>query len=249
MASRKGPRFVAILSSVSGTLINALTVLIGGTIGSLIGDRLPKRIHEALFGALGLFTVLIGLMSAFTTKNSLILLGSILLGVLVGEALNIERGLQRLGDWAQKKLARPGSTVSEAFVTASLIFCVGPLSILGSLDNGLRGDTTKLVIKATLDAFASLAIGATLGWGVLLSLVVILIYQGGLSLLAHTIAPALNANPDTIIELTATGGLLLVAIGLKLLNIRDLRVANWLPALVAAPLLVAGLALAQSLAH
>ncbi len=240
---------MAILSSVSGTLINALTVLIGGTIGALIGDRLPKRIHEALFGALGLFTVLIGLMSAFTTKNPLILLGSILLGVLVGEALNLERGLQRLGDWAQKKLARPGSTMSEAFVTASLIFCVGPLSILGALDNGLRGDTTKLVIKATLDAFASLAIGATLGWGVLLSLVVILIYQGGLSLLAHTIAPALNANPDTITELTATGGLLLVAIGLKLLNIRDLRVANWLPALVAAPLLVAGLALAQSLAH
>ncbi len=240
---------MTILSSVSGTLINALTVLIGGTIGALIGDRLPKRIHEALFGALGLFTVLIGLMSAFTTKNPLILLGSILLGVLVGEALNLERGLQRLGDWAQKKLARPGSTVSEAFVTASLIFCVGPLSILGSLDNGLRGDTTKLVIKATLDAFASLAIGATLGWGVLLSLVVILVYQGGLSLLAHVIAPALNASPDTITELTATGGLLLVAIGLKLLNIRDLRVANWLPALVAAPLLVAGLALAQSLAH
>jgi uncharacterized membrane protein YqgA involved in biofilm formation len=240
---------VAILSSVSGTLINALTVLIGGTIGALIGDRLPKRIHEALFGALGLFTVLIGLMSAFTTKNPLILLGSILLGVLVGEALNLEGGLQRLGDWAQKKLARPGSTMSEAFVTASLIFCVGPLSILGALDNGLRGDTTKLVIKATLDAFASLAIGATLGWGVLLSLVVILIYQGGLSLLAHVIAPALNASPDIITELTATGGLLLVAIGLKLLNIRDLRVANWLPALVAAPLLVAGLALAQSLAH
>ncbi len=240
---------LSIFSSVNGTLINALTVLIGGTIGSLIGDRLPKRIHEALFGALGLFTVLIGLMNAFTTKNPLILLGSILLGVLVGEALNIERGLQRMGDWAQKKLARPGSTMSEAFVTASLIFCVGPLSILGALDNGLRGDTTKLVIKATLDGFASLAIGATLGWGVLLSLAVILIYQGGLSLLAHIIAPALNASPDTITELTATGGLLLVAIGLKLLNIRDLRVANWLPALVAAPLLVAGLALAQSLAH
>lgn len=247
--SRKGPRFLVIFSSISGTLINALTVLIGGVIGSLIGDRLPKRIHEALFGAVGLFTVLIGLMSAFTTKNPLILLGSILLGVLVGEALNLERGLQQVGDWAQTKLARPGSTMSEAFVTASLIFCVGPLSILGSLDNGLRGDTTKLVIKATLDGFTSLAIGATLGWGVLLSLVVILTYQGGLSLLAHVIAPALNANPDTITELTATGGLLLVAIGLKLLNIRDLRVANWLPALVAAPLLVAGLALAQSFAH
>ena len=234
---------MTIFTSVSGTLLNAATVLVGGTLGALVGDRLPKRIHEALFGALGLFTVLIGLLDAFTSKNVLIVLGSILIGVLAGEALNIERGLQRLGDWAQKKLARPGSTLSEAFVTASLIFCVGPLSILGSLDNGLTGDTTKLAIKATLDGFAALAIGATLGWGVLLSIAVILVYQGGISLLAHGIAPILNANPEAITELTATGGLILVAIGLKLLQIRDLRVANWLPALVVAPLLVAGVAL------
>ncbi|HEX8994645.1 MAG TPA: DUF554 domain-containing protein [Ktedonobacterales bacterium] len=238
---------MTIFTSVSGTLLNALTVLIGGTLGAIIGDRLPARIHEALFGALGLFTVLIGLMDGFTTKNALIVLGSLLFGVLLGEALNIEGGLQRAGDWAQKKMARPGSTLSEAFVTASLIFCVGPLSILGSLENGLTGDTTKLVIKATLDAFGAFAIGATLGWGVLLSLIVILVYQGGLSLLAHSIAPALNANPDAITELTATGGVILVAIGLKLLKIRDLRVANWLPALVVAPLLVAGLALAHTL--
>jgi uncharacterized protein len=234
---------VSILSSVDGTLINACAVLIGGTLGALVGDRLPSRIHEALFGVLGLFTVLIGLLDAITTKNALIVLGSLLIGVLLGEAANIERGLQRAGDWAQRRLAKPGSTLSEAFVMASLIFCVGPLSILGSLDNGLSGDTTKLVIKATLDGFTALAIGATLGWGVLLSIAVILIYQGGISLLAHSIAPALGANPDAIIELTATGGLILVAIGLKLLKLRDLRVANWLPALVVAPLLVAGVAL------
>ncbi len=234
---------MTIFTSVSGTLLNVLTVLLGGTLGALVGDRLPKRMHEALFGVLGLFTVLIGLLDAFTTKNALIVLGSLLVGVLLGEIINIERGLERLGDWAQTKLARPGSTLSEAFVTASLIFCVGPLSILGSLDNGLTGDTTKLIIKATLDGFAALAIGATLGWGVLLSIAVILVYQGGISLLAHLIAPALNANPDAITELTATGGLILVAIGLKLLKLRDLRVANWLPALVMAPLLVAGLAL------
>lgn len=240
---------MTIFTSLSGTLLNALTVLIGGTLGALVGDRLPARIHEALFGVLGLFTVLIGLMDGFATKNPLITLGSLLIGVLLGEALNIERGLQRVGDWAQKTLARPGSTLSEAFVTASLIFCVGPLSVIGSLDNGLTGDTTKLAIKATLDAFGALAIGATLGWGVLLSIIVILLYQGGLSLLAHSIAPALNANPDAITELTATGGLILVAIGLKLLKLRDLRVANWLPALVVAPLLVAGLALAHTLLH
>lgn len=241
--------FLHIFASVNGTLLNALTVLIGGTLGSLVGDRLPARIHTALFGVLGLFTILIGLLDAITTRNPLVMLGALLLGVILGEAINIERGLERLGEWAQKKLARPGSTLSEAFVTASLLFCVGPLSILGSLENGLSGDTTKLVIKATLDGFAALAIGATLGWGVLLAIGVLLVYQGGLSLLAHSIAPALYANPGAITELTATGGLILVAIGLKLLEVRDLRVANWLPALVVAPALMVALAFAQPLLH
>lgn len=234
---------MAFFSSVNGTLLNALTVLLGGTIGSLAGNRLPKRIHEALFGVLGLFTVLIGLLSAITTKNPLILLGSLLLGTIIGEIINIESGLERAGDWLQKRLARSGSTLSEAFVSASLVFCVGPLSILGSLDNGLSGDTTKLVIKATLDGFAALAFGATLGWGVLLAIITVLLYQGGLSLGAHAIAPLLMSNADAITELTATGGLILVAVGLKLLKIRDLRVANYLPSLVFAPLLVAAVAL------
>lgn len=234
---------MAFFSSVNGTLLNALTVLLGGTIGSLAGNRLPQRIHEALFGVLGLFTVLIGLLSAITTKNPLILLGSLLLGTIIGEIINIESGLERAGDWLQKRLARSGSTLSEAFVSASLVFCVGPLSILGSLDNGLSGDTTKLVIKATLDGFAALAFGATLGWGVLLAIITVLLYQGGLSIGAHAIAPLLMSNADAITELTATGGLILVAVGLKLLKIRDLRVANYLPSLVFAPLLVAAVAL------
>ena len=234
---------MAFFSSVNGTLLNALTVLLGGTIGSLAGNRLPQRIHEALFGILGLFTVLIGLLSALTTKNPLILLGSLLLGTIVGEIINVESGLERAGDWLQKRLARSGSTLSEAFVSASLVFCVGPLSILGSLDNGLSGDTTKLVIKATLDGFAALAFGATLGWGVLLAIITVLLYQGGLSLGAHAIAPLLMSNAGAITELTATGGRILVAIGLKLLKIRDLRVANYLPSLVFAPLLVAAVAL------
>ena len=234
---------MAFFSSVNGTLLNALTVLLGGTIGSLAGNRLPQRIHEALFGVLGLFTVLTGLLSAITTKNPLILLGSLLLGTIIGEIINIESGLERAGDWLQKRLARSGSTLSEAFVSASLVFCVGPLSILGSLDNGLSGDTTKLVIKATLDGFAALAFGATLGWGVLLAIITVLLYQGGLSLGGHAIAPLLMSNADAITELTATGGLILVAVGLKLLKIRDLRVANYLPSLVFAPLLVAAVAL------
>ena len=234
---------MAFFSAISGTLLNALTVLIGGTLGTVLGDRLPERVHESLFGVLGLFTVLIGLLDAITTKNPLILLGALLLGTLLGELGNIEGALNRLGDRIQKALAREGSTVSEAFVTSSLVFCVGPLSILGALDNGLNGDITKLAIKATLDGFAALAFSAALGWGVLLSIGVILIYQGAISLSAHAVAPLLNANPQTITELTAVGGLILVAIGLKLLKIRDLRAGNMLPALVLAPALVAVLAL------
>ncbi|MBF6589745.1 MAG: DUF554 domain-containing protein [Ktedonobacterales bacterium] len=233
---------MSLFTTLDGTILNALTVMVGGVLGTIVGNRLPERIHESLFGVLGLFVVLIGLLDAIATRNALIVLGSLLIGTMLGEIVNIDRGLQRLGDWVQRRVARTGSTVSEAFVTSSLVFCVGPLSILGALDNGLRGDTTKLAIKSVLDGFSALAFSAALGWGVLLSVVVILVYQGGLSLGAHVLAPALGANPTAIIELTATGGLILVAIGLKLLKVRDLRVANFLPALAIAPLLVAAVA-------
>jgi uncharacterized membrane protein YqgA involved in biofilm formation len=233
---------MTLFNSVSGTLLNALTVLLGGLIGVVIGDRLPKRMHESLFAALGLFTVLIGLLDALATKNPLILLGSLLIGTVIGEAINIDAGLNWLGERVQRRFAREGSTLAEAFVTSSLVFCVGPLSILGALDNGLTGDTTKLVVKATLDGFAALAFGATLGPGVLLSILTILLYQGALSLGASALAPILTANQEALVELTATGGLILVAIGLRLLKIRELRAANFLPALLMAPLLVAAVA-------
>lgn len=227
-----------ILGAVSGTLLNAGAVTVGGVLGSLLGDRLPKQLHDSLFGVLGLFTALIGLDDAVNHGNALILLGALLLGVLLGEAANLEGKLNAFGDRLQKLFAREGSTISEAFVTSSLVFCVGPLSIIGALDNGLQGDVTKLALKSTLDGFAALAFGAALGWGVLLSVATILIYQGAISLAAHALAPVLSANPQTIVELTAAGGLILVAIGLKLLKIRDLRVVNMLPALVVAPILV-----------
>lgn len=237
---------MAVFTALDGTLLNALAVIVGATLGTLVGNRLPERIHEGLFGVLGLFTVLIGLQDALTTRNALIVLGALLLGVLIGEAVDLEGLINRFGDRVQQVLARPGSRVSEAFVTSALVFCVGPLSILGPLDNGLSGDITKLAIKATLDGFGALAFSAALGWGVYLSVLVILLYQGAIALGAHVIAPILGANPDAIVELTATGGLILVAIGIKLLKIRDLRVANLLPALALAPAIVAALAFAQS---
>jgi uncharacterized membrane protein YqgA involved in biofilm formation len=243
------PYVPSYLLPVSGTLLNALTVLVGGTIGALIGNRLPERMHDSLFSALGLFTILIGLIDAIATKNPLILLGALLIGTVIGEALNIDGGLRAVGDFFQARLSGMGSTISEAFVTSSLVFCVGPLTILGSLDNGLTGDSTKLVIKSTLDGFAALAFGATLGWGVLLSVITILLFQGAISLSAQALAPVLGPGSETLVELTATGGIILVAIGLRLLKIRELRTANFLPALVVAPLLVAAVSLWQTYVH
>ncbi len=239
---------MGVLTAIDGTLLNALAVLVGGVIGWKIGDRMPKRINESLFSVLGLFTILIGLLDALGTKNPLVMLGALLIGTLLGELADLDGLLTRFGDRLQQRLARDGSRLSEAFVTSSLVFCVGPLSILGAFENGLHGDITKLAIKAMLDGFAALAFSATLGWGVLLSICTILLYQGALSLGAHALAPLLATNPQMITELTATGGLILVAIGMKLLKLRDFRVACMLPALIVAPLLVFGLnAVAQLL--
>lgn len=225
-----------------GTLINAVTVLIGGSLGTWLGQRFPPRMQESIFAGLGLFTLAIGLSNTLATGNPLIVLGSLVIGVLSGELLNIDARLEAFGVWLQRRLTRgPGATPAarfvEGFVTASLVFCVGPLTIQGALEDGLLGDYTKLAIKATLDGFAALAFAATLGPGVLASIIVILVFQGGISLLA-----SLGANlftPPMIAELTATGGVVLMAIGLRLLDIKRLRTGNMLPALFAAPALVA----------
>jgi uncharacterized membrane protein YqgA involved in biofilm formation len=233
---------MTVFQQVDGTLLNAATVLVGGVIGTLAGNRLPERFTRILFIALGLFTSVTGLQQALGAKNSLVVLGGLLIGGLLGEAIQIERRLADFGAWAQQRLRRSKptgeSTIGEGLVTASLLFCVGPLTILGSLKNGLSGDASLLIIKATLDGFAGLALAATLGWGVLLSIIVIVVVQGGLSLGAGAIAPLLATNGALIPELVATGGFLLIGIGLRLMKIADLRPGNFLPALVITPLLV-----------
>ena len=233
---------MTLFRAVDGTLLNALTVLVGGILGTLVGNRLPERFTQIFFIALGLFTTVTGLQEALGAKNSLIILGGLLIGGLVGEGMQIERRLDRFGAWAQARLrsnrAEGKSTIGQGLITASLLFCVGPLTILGSINNGLSGDASLLIIKATLDGFAALALAATLGWGVLLSIGVILLVQGGLSLGAGAIAPLLASNGALIPELTATGGFLLIGIGFRLLKLIDLRPGNFLPALVITPLLV-----------
>ena len=225
-----------------GTLINTVTVLIGGTLGTLLGHRFPERMQETILASLGLFTLIIGIDSALVTGNVLIVLGSLLIGAIIGEGLHIESRLENFGKWLRDKLVRDhnggeGARFVEGFVTASLIFCVGPLTIQGAIEDGLMGDYTKLAIKAMMDGFAAMAFATTLGPGVIASVIVILIFQGGISLLA-----GLSSNVFTepmITEMTATGGVVLLAIGLRLLDLKRIRAANLLPAIFVAPAAVA----------
>lgn len=223
---------------LSGTLLNAATVLVGGLLGTWLGDRLPDRLRENLVRGVGLFTLVMGVKFALETGNLLYLLGSILVGGLVGTALGIERGLERIGAALQRRTASGEGTVAEAFVTATIVFCVGPLTFLGSIANGLSGDATLLTIKSVLDGFTAIALAASLGWGVLLTIAVILVYQGGLAAGAAAFSGLLSTAQLT--EMNAVGGLLVLGVGLKLLRIRDVAVADFLPAVLVAPVLVRG---------
>ncbi len=222
---------------LSGTLLNAATVLIGGLLGTALGDRLPERIREHVVRGVGLFVVAMGAKFAIDTSNLLYLLGAILIGGAIGSVSELDRRLNMFGEALERRLARGESTVSEAFVTASVIFCVGPLTFIGAIQNGLTGDASLLAIKSVLDGFTAIALAATLGWGVLLTVVVILVYQGGLAAGATAFAGVLGDLQ--LREMNAVGGLLILGVGLKLLRIRDVQVADFLPALFVSPLLVA----------
>jgi uncharacterized membrane protein YqgA involved in biofilm formation len=227
---------------ISGTLLNTATVLIGGLLGLLVGGRLPERLQTVIINGVGLVTMLIGVQNGLRTGNVLVLLASILLGGIIGESLRLQDKLDNLGDCLQKRFAgdsRGASTFSEGFVTSSIVFCVGPLTILGSIQNGLSGDITFLAIKSMLDGFTAFALTAALGWGVLLSAVTVLVFQSAISLVAAAVASGVPGdNNPYILEMTAAGGLIIVGIGLKLLNIKDIRLANYLPALGVAPALI-----------
>ena len=221
-----------------GTFINMITVLIGSCVGILLGERLPERIRETVMHGLGLLVLVIGIQMALKTTNILILMGSILIGGILGEWINIHQGLDRLGQNLQTRFGKDGSNrFSEGFVTASLVFCVGPMTFLGALQDGLTGNYELLAIKAMLDGFASLAFAAVFGIGVLFSIGTILILQGSISLGANLMDGLLTT--PMIDEMTATGGLMIMGIGFSLLNLLHLRTANYLPALVIAPILYA----------
>ncbi len=225
-----------------GTLINVIAVLIGGGVGIFLGDRLKEKVQVTLLSGLGLFTIMLGVKNFFASANVLIVLGALVTGGVVGELLKIEEGLGNLGDWLKKvfiKDVRNEINVRfvEGFVVASLLFCVGPMSILGSIQDGLTGDFTTLFIKSILDMIAAMAFASTLGVGVLFSSLIILVYQGGISLFATQIQSLVNQS--MINEMTAVGGVLLAGIGISsLLALKKIRISSYLPSLVFAPLIV-----------
>jgi uncharacterized membrane protein YqgA involved in biofilm formation len=214
-------------------------VLAGTLVGVLIGPRLPEGLQKRVLAGLGLITLVIGvdLALAWRDTSPLYVLGAVLLGGLAGEALAIERRLEALGDRIQRAVSSDGhSRVSEAFVTASLLFCVGPLTVVGAIQDGLTGDYEALATKSMLDGFASIALAATLGWGVAIAAATVLVIQGGLSVGAGLFEDVLKG--DALDVLTSTGGVLILGISLKLLEVADVRVGNFLPALVIGPALV-----------
>jgi uncharacterized protein len=227
-----------------GTWINIGTVLLGTAVGTTVGARLPARVQERVLAGLGMITLVIGVSLALTWSGDgttratpLYVLGGILLGGMAGEAIGIERALERLGGVVQARLATGAhSRISEGFVDASLLFCVGSLTVVGSIQDGLTGDYSTLATKAVLDGFASIALSATLGWGVGLAVVTILVVQGGITLGAGFFDAVLQG--EALAALTSAGGVTIIGIGLKLLDIKDVKVGNYLPALVIAPALV-----------
>jgi len=228
---------------MTGTILNVITVIIGGTLGTVLGARLPNKMRETVMHGLGLMTLVIGVQMAMTTRNLLIVLASILFGGVLGEMLGVQAWLDSLGQRLEARFARGGEAgkFTRGFVTASLIFCIGPMTILGSIQDGLIGDYNLLAIKSILDGFAGLAFASTLGIGVAFAALTVFVFQGGISLAAILVGSALGSvtrETPWVIEMTATGGVLIMGISLVLLELKQVRLGNLLPAIFIAPLIV-----------
>jgi uncharacterized membrane protein YqgA involved in biofilm formation len=238
-----------------GTVINVAAILIGSTIGVLIGHRFPERTRVSVTDALGLVVLVVGALNLFALADSdyrdavteagtlLVVLFSILIGGIIGSLLRIEYRLELFGGWLQRRFTRggePRSRFIEGFVTASLVFCIGPLAILGSLSDGLGQGIDQLALKSVLDGFASLAFAATFGWGVAASVISVGVFQGVITIIGFFAGSVLPAA--LIASITATGGVLLLGVGIRMLNIKSIAVGDLLPALLVAPILTAAVA-------
>ncbi|MGI8313939.1 DUF554 domain-containing protein [Halobacillus mangrovi] len=220
---------------LTGTLVNGACIFFGTLLG-LFFTKIPERFKETVMSGVGLAVILIGLQMAFQTENIVVVLLSLLFGAIFGEAIHLEEKLEYIGRWIEQRFTKPEqeSTMAQGFITASLIFVIGALAVIGALDSGLRNDHEVLITKAIIDGFVALVLTSTLGIGVIFSIVPVVMYEGSIALLATKIDRWIPQDMLDlfIVEMTATGGLLIVAIGLNLLKLTKIRVANLLPSLL-----------------
>lgn len=214
---------------MKGTLVNAATVLVGAGVGLMLKKGIPEKFQKTVMQGVALSVGLIGLQMAFKTQNMLIVILSMVVGALIGEKINIDKWLNNVGNELTERLGAQYGNVGQGFVTASLVFCVGAMAIVGSIQDGLTGDASTLYAKATLDGITAAVFASSMGIGVAFSSVAILIYQGIITMLASSFGDVLSTS--SITEMTAVGGLLIVAISLLMLEIKQIRVANLLPAI------------------
>jgi hypothetical protein len=220
-----------------GVLVNVGTVFIGSLVGLLLKRGIPEKVTEALMLGIGLCTLFIGISGALQGENTLVLILSMAIGSVIGTLLDIDKQLNRLAAYVEARFKHADGqvTVAEGFVTASLLFCVGAMTIVGSLQAGLTGDCEMLFTKSTLDLISSCVLAASLGIGVLLADVFVLIFQGGIVLLAGLVAPFLTDY--AIAEMTCAGSVLIIGLGLNLIGVTKIKVANYLPVILIPPIL------------
>lgn len=221
---------------MAGVLVNTLTVLLGSTVGLLLKKGIPEKISKAVMTAIGLCTVYIGIDGALDGSNTIVLIISMVLGTAVGSLLDIDRGINAVGRLIEKKMKKKDgeASVSEGFMTASLLFCVGAMTIVGSLNAGLSGDNELLFTKSILDLISSCLLASTLGIGVMFAAAFVLVFQGGLVLLAQLLSGVLT-DEAMIAEITCAGSVIIIGLGLNLIGITKIKVANMLPAILFAP--------------
>ncbi|NLY66824.1 MAG: DUF554 domain-containing protein [Tissierellia bacterium] len=212
-----------------GTIVNSTTIIIGTILGVLLNKGIKEEYKSTIMDGVSLAVILIGIMGALDTENVILMIISLVVGSIIGEAVKIEKKLDNLGNTLEKKLGKGDSNFSKGFVTASLVFCVGAMAIVGALESGLRGNHSTLFAKSVLDGISSIIFASTLGIGVGFSAATVLLYQGSITLLASSAKELLT--PEVINEMSAVGGLLIAAIGINLLGLRKIKVGNMLPAI------------------
>lgn len=220
-----------------GVIINVITVIVGASVGLLFKKGIPEKVSNAAMVGLGACTLYIGISGSLCGENVLILIASVVLGVIVGTLLNIDGGITNLAQKVENKFKKNGSDVSiaEGIITATLLFCVGSMTVTGSIQAGITGDNSILITKAMLDLVSAMMLASSLGIGVLLSSIAVLVIQGGLVLFAGLIAPFMSAA--AINEMTCAGSILIMMIGTNLMGITKIKVADYLPAIIFAPVI------------